>query len=234
MRIHLLGTGSADGWPNPFCHCASCEAERAAGRSRTSSAALVDGDLLIDPGPTATNAATRAGIGLATVAHVLITHGHPDHTAAIPLFPKAEVVSLAREAPLVEGREGSRGPLPRLFPVSPTGITVARLARDGDIVTLGQTQVRVFAVPGHTAGSAAYLVNEVLFVGDSADAGTSGEIQGAPWVFSDSQPENRASLVSLSHRLAADGTPVRAIAFAHSGVLMDGLGALASFARQNQ
>lgn len=81
MRIHLLGTGSADGWPNPFCHCASCEAERAAGRSRTSSAALVDGVILIDAGPTATNAATRAGIGLARVVHVLITHGHPDHLA---------------------------------------------------------------------------------------------------------------------------------------------------------
>ena len=194
---------------------------------------------LIDAGNDKTGTAilaelSRRHLDRDAVAAIFITHGHPDHTAAIPLFPKAEVVSLAREAPLVEGREGSRGPLPRLFPVSPTGITVARLARDGDIVTLGQTQVRVFAVPGHTAGSAAYLVNEVLFVGDSADAGTSGEIQGAPWVFSDSQPENRASLVSLSHRLAADGTPVRAIAFAHSGVLMDGLGALASFARQNQ
>ncbi|MSV51460.1 MAG: MBL fold metallo-hydrolase, partial [Actinobacteria bacterium] len=81
MRIHLLGTGSADGWPNPFCHCDSCESERASGRSRTSSAALVDGVILIDAGPTATNAASRAGIGLGRVEHVLITHGHPDHLA---------------------------------------------------------------------------------------------------------------------------------------------------------
>ena len=81
MRIHLLGTGSADGWPNPFCHCDSCESERANGRSRTSSAALVDGVILIDAGPTATNAASRAGIGLGRVEHVLITHGHPDHLA---------------------------------------------------------------------------------------------------------------------------------------------------------
>ena len=81
MRIHLLGTGSADGWPNPFCHCDSCESERANGRSRTSSAALVDGVILIDAGPTATNAASRAGVGLGRVEHVLITHGHPDHLA---------------------------------------------------------------------------------------------------------------------------------------------------------
>ncbi len=42
MRITLLGTGSADGWPNPFCGCASCATERDAGRSRAPSSALVD------------------------------------------------------------------------------------------------------------------------------------------------------------------------------------------------
>src|SRR5438128_2166990 len=40
------------------------------------------------------------------VTAIFITHGHPDHTAAIVKFPKAEVISLEREAPLVEGREG--------------------------------------------------------------------------------------------------------------------------------
>ena len=24
MQVRLLGTGSADGWPNPFCACGSC------------------------------------------------------------------------------------------------------------------------------------------------------------------------------------------------------------------
>lgn len=77
MRITLLGTGSADGWPNPFCVCASCAAERAAGRSRRPSSALVDGVLLIDCGPTTPH--LPAGHALARVEHVLITHGHPDH-----------------------------------------------------------------------------------------------------------------------------------------------------------
>jgi len=37
---------------------------------------------------------------------LFITHGHPDHTGAIALFPQAEVMSLDREAPLVEeGKE---------------------------------------------------------------------------------------------------------------------------------
>lgn len=79
MLVTLLGTGSADGWPNPFCECASCVAERRSGRSRRPSSALVDGRVLIDCGPGATHAANAAGVSLRAVEHVLLTHGHPDH-----------------------------------------------------------------------------------------------------------------------------------------------------------
>ena len=175
----------------------------------------------------------RRKLGPDAVTAIFITHGHPDHTAAIAMFPKAEVISLEREAPLVEGREGAHGPLTRLFPVSPTGIKVTHPVKDGESVTLGQTQIRVFAVPGHTAGSAAYLVNAVLFVGDAADIGRSGDVQGAPWIFSDSQSEDRASLVALEKRLSGEAAPVKAIVFAHSGVLSSGLAPLTSYAKAN-
>lgn len=79
MRITLLGTGSADGWPNPFCGCPSCEAERHGGRSRAPSSALVDDRILIDCGPTTPHLPATSGIVLRHVEHVLITHGHPDH-----------------------------------------------------------------------------------------------------------------------------------------------------------
>ena len=79
MRITLLGTGSADGWPNPFCRCPSCESERGDRRTRSPSCALVDDAILVDCGPTAPHAIGAAGGSLARVEHVLITHGHPDH-----------------------------------------------------------------------------------------------------------------------------------------------------------
>ena len=34
-------------------------------------------------------------------------------------------------------------------------------------------------------------MNEVLFLGDAADASRDGVLKGAPWVFSDSQAEDR-------------------------------------------
>lgn len=79
MKVRLLGTGSADGWPNPFCTCGSCTAERMAGRLRGQTAALVDDVLLLDCGPETPHAAQRAGVDLAGLRHVLITHAHPDH-----------------------------------------------------------------------------------------------------------------------------------------------------------
>jgi len=167
------------------------------------------------------------------VTAIFITHGHPDHTGAIALFPKAQVMSLDREAALVEGREGAHGPLTRLFPVSPTGVKVTHPLKDGEVVILDQTEFRVFAVPGHTAGSAAYLVNGVLFMGDAADIGRSGDVLGAPWIFSDSQSEDRASLVALEKRLAGEGDRVKAIEFAHSGILNNGLAPLTAYAKAN-
>ena len=40
MNLTLLGTGSADGWPNPHCRCASCNGARANGRLRGQTSAV--------------------------------------------------------------------------------------------------------------------------------------------------------------------------------------------------
>jgi glyoxylase-like metal-dependent hydrolase (beta-lactamase superfamily II) len=176
---------------------------------------------------------SRRGLGPDAVSAVFITHGHPDHIGAVGLFPKAQVMALDAEAALVEGRTGARGPLTRMFPVRPTGITVTRRLNDGDVVTIGDTAVRVYAVPGHTGGSAAYLVDGVLFLGDSADMASDGSLKGAPWIFSDSQAENRTSLVRLEQRLVSDGGKIMAMVPAHSGA-SDGIGPLTAFAEANR
>ncbi len=75
MEVLLAGTGSAEGWPNPFCSCASCQAERAAGRSRSPSTTLLDGVLALDLGPDAPQAMERAGARLGGLRHLLLTGG---------------------------------------------------------------------------------------------------------------------------------------------------------------
>jgi adenosylcobinamide kinase / adenosylcobinamide-phosphate guanylyltransferase len=79
MRVTLLGTGSADGWPNPFCGCASCQTARTAGEVRAQTSALVDDVLLLDCGPETPRQAERCGASLRGLSAVLVTHAHPDH-----------------------------------------------------------------------------------------------------------------------------------------------------------
>ena len=79
MRLRLLGTGSAAGWPNPWCSCASCGAAARAGLVRGQTSVLLDDRLLLDVGAEVPRAAVRQGVSLAAVEAVLVGHGHPDH-----------------------------------------------------------------------------------------------------------------------------------------------------------
>ena len=86
MRVRLLGTGASNGWPDPWCSCASCGAATAQGVLRGQTGALVDDRLLLDLGPELPRAALRQGTSLAGVEGVLVTHAHDDHCAPAALM----------------------------------------------------------------------------------------------------------------------------------------------------
>ena len=163
---------------------------------------------------------SRRNLTSDAVKAILVTHGHGDHMGAIMAFPRAEVMALEAEADSIEA--GTRGP---------AGIKVTSPLQDGQSVTIGNTQIRVFAIPGHSKGHAAYVVNGVLFLGDAAIAARDGTLMNAHWFFSEDTDQNRASLDRLYERLVRENVNVKAIACAHSGVLTNGIVALAEFAK---
>ncbi|QNG21478.1 bifunctional adenosylcobinamide kinase/adenosylcobinamide-phosphate guanylyltransferase [Rhodococcus triatomae] len=141
MEVLLLGTGAADGWPNPFCTCASCRKALAHGRIREQTAALVDETLLLDCGPEVPRAALRYGRSLSGVRHLLITHAHFDHLGPQALLQRswadgAGPLDLVGPADALEACRTWVGPDDpvRFVPVAA-----------GDSLTVGDYRVRVLA-----------------------------------------------------------------------------------------
>lgn len=104
-----------------------------------------------------------------SLTHILNTHHHFDHVGA-------NVGLKARWGCRVIGPRADADRIPALD--QPVG--------DGDTVTLGGRQARVFDVPGHTRGHIAYWFGEdaAVFVGDTLFAGGCGRMfEGTPEQF---------------------------------------------------
>jgi glyoxylase-like metal-dependent hydrolase (beta-lactamase superfamily II) len=175
----------------------------------------------------------RKGLARSDVVAVLLTHGHPDHTASCGSYPNATIYAGSKELPLLQGKVAAKGPLPRLFGASESSCKSVVGVEDGQTIDVGDFEARAWSVPGHTAGSTAWLLSGTLFLGDAADATPSGDLAAAKWVFSDDQAEDRRSLVALSDRLENAHAMVTSIALAHTGVL-EGMSPLKRFAAANR
>jgi glyoxylase-like metal-dependent hydrolase (beta-lactamase superfamily II) len=96
----------------------------------------------------------------------------------------------------------------------PGAITVREIAADTTLV-FGHDTVRAFPLPGHTAGSVAWLVRGVLFVGDGMSHDkTDGRLRVARPSFSASVVRARASLARVA--AAVEPLDVRLVCTAHA------------------
>jgi hydroxyacylglutathione hydrolase len=170
-------------------------------------------------------ALARRGLRPEAVKAILLTHGDQDHIAAAPLFPGATVMALGAEVDRVEGRVAT-GPFKWFRSPRPTGVRVGRIIGDGDVIDLSGVRVAVFAVPGHTVGSAAYLARGTLFMGDAAEITSDGRLTTPKRLFTADFRQARASLVALALRLRPKAEEVHTLACAHSGLLQRGLAPL--------
>lgn len=154
-------------------------------------------------------AAQSLGGTVDSVRYAFLTHAHRDHIAGWPLVRQATFVLGAAEVPFFTGDSAYRGWATRLsddlngYPVPRPG-ELALLAIGGDTaIALGRDTLHVFAVPGHTAGSVAYVFRGVLFGGDAINWRPGQGFQGARPEFSDSTAQSAESMRRLWARLPA-------------------------------
>ena len=161
------------------------------------------------------------GAGRGDVAAVLLTHSHRDHVGAWRAVAHAPFYAGMAEVPRLFGERPHRAWVPRAAdwlraPALPARgrVRVVTVARD-TALAFGHDTVWAFPAPGHTAGSVAYLVRGVLFVGDAASATVAGARLRPPRaIYTDDGAEARRSLARL--RTATAGMTVRLVCTAHA------------------
>jgi glyoxylase-like metal-dependent hydrolase (beta-lactamase superfamily II) len=108
----------------------------------------------------------RLGIDPLDVKALFLTHSDYDHVAGISLFPNAAVYLPAAEEPYIEGRRKRRifGFFDSKNSLPVQGYEILQPSQAIDACGL---KIASMPVPGHTAGSTAYLVNGILVTGDA-------------------------------------------------------------------
>ena len=102
------------------------------------------------------------------VKYILLTHGHYDHTTAVP-----ELHQALPQAEIYIHKADANGAGSRLFPLS-GAVKALHFYDEGDTLTLGSLTIHVMYTPGHSKGSVTLLVGDVLFTGDTLFAGACG------------------------------------------------------------
>lgn len=100
----------------------------------------------------------------ATLKYILLTHGHFDHIAGINNNRECTVLMHRNDCQWVE-QVNTYLPMFGL-----TTIDIPRINRyidDGDIIKLGNLNIKVIHTPGHTQGGVCFYVNSCLFSGDT-------------------------------------------------------------------
>ena len=142
------------------------------------------------------------------VVAVFLTHSHRDHVRGWQAVRNATFYVAAPEVPRLTGDEPHRGFVPKLVdrlmppPLPKAGeLKMVTFTSDTSVV-VGADTVRLFTVPGHTPGSAAYVLRGTLFGGDALARTPLYGFRSAKPAYSDDVARSRESVRSLFERVA--------------------------------
>ena len=111
--------------------------------------------IIIDPGNMDVSVLSLIEDNNYTLRGILITHDHLHHVQGLPTIMKIYDTEIYAINPAIcEHR--------------------TTLVRDGDILNIGPFRTEVISIPGHSADSAVFKIDRLLFTGDTLSAGLVG------------------------------------------------------------
>lgn len=130
--------------------------------------------LVIDPGDEADKILAEIDKNGVTVSKIVLTHGHFDHTSAVPEVKAktgAEVLISEKDFDMTNSAKLSlAGP----FGIGYTPFVCDTKLKEGDTITVGTMSYKIIETPGHTKGSICLIGEDVIFSGDTLFLGSCG------------------------------------------------------------
>ena len=123
---------------------------------------------IIDPGDDWERILHQAKKAEGKVKYILLTHGHYDHTTAVP-----DLVKALPGVQVYIHQADANGAGSQLFPLA-TQVKDLNNYDEGDTLSLGSLTIEVLHTPGHSKGSVTLKVGDVLFTGDTLFCGSCG------------------------------------------------------------
>ncbi|WP_416175416.1 MBL fold metallo-hydrolase [Clostridium sp.] len=124
---------------------------------------------VIDPGGNAdTIKSALKDLNVENVKFILLTHGHADHTGA------AREIKKSYNAPIYISEKDCDMMRRGAYMYGDIHDIVDNFLVDNEELDLGKLKIKVINTPGHTPGGVCFLVNGVVFTGDTLFNGSIG------------------------------------------------------------
>lgn len=130
--------------------------------------------VVVDPAGDVGDIMTYIGDNSLKVEAIILTHGHGDHIGGVAELRnklKVPVMIHADDEDMV--KDGNLN-LSSSMAMGDVSFEPDRLLQDGDIIKIGEKELKIIHTPGHTKGGICLLIDDILITGDTLFQGSIG------------------------------------------------------------